>query len=54
MNKLTIHLTDEQRKQIKDTTGKDLKELHLDLTAKEQLCEQELGKVSGGARAQCR
>lgn len=39
MSEVKIHLTEEQQKQIKNTTGKDITELNL----------KDLEKVSGGA-----
>jgi hypothetical protein len=49
MNNVTIKLTNEQQKQIKDATGKNLTELNIDLAAAGDLTEKELGQVSGGA-----
>jgi hypothetical protein len=49
MNNVTIKLTNEQQKQIKDATGKNLTELNIDLAAASGLTEKELGQVSGGA-----
>ena len=49
MSKVTIPLTEEQRKQIKKATGKDMTELNIDLTATGNLTEKELDKVAGGA-----
>jgi bacteriocin-like protein len=48
MNNLTIKLTNEQQKQIKDATGKNLMELNIDLPAADDLTENELRQVSGG------
>ena len=48
-NKLTIKLTDDQQKQIRDATGKSIKELNIDLWATGNLTERELDAVSGGA-----
>ena len=45
MKKMTIELTSEQQKQIKDVTGNELTALSLDLGA---LSQKELGKVAGG------
>ncbi|MGA7410842.1 MAG: hypothetical protein WBW33_10175 [Bryobacteraceae bacterium] len=47
-NKLTIKLTDEQQKQIKDATGKSITELNIDLASTGQLTEVELEQVAGG------
>ena len=46
--KLTIKLTEEQQKQIKDATGKSLTELSIDLAAPGHLSEKELDQVAGG------
>ena len=51
MKNVTIKLTGEQQKQIKDATGKNLTELNIDLSATGEITEKELGKVSGGVRA---
>jgi len=45
-----IQLTDEQQKQIKDATGKSIKELNIDLAAMGSLTEKELKDVAGGVR----
>ncbi len=49
-NKLTIALTDEQQKQIKDATGKSINELNIDLGSTGQLTEGDLEQVVGGFR----
>jgi hypothetical protein len=46
--KLTITLTIDQQKQIRDATGKNISELNLDLTSQEALSEQDLDGVAGG------
>jgi hypothetical protein len=46
---LTIQLTDEQQKQIKDATGRSIKELNIDLAAMGSLTEKELADMAGGA-----
>ena len=46
-SKLTIKLTDEQAKQIKDATGRSVTELSIDV-ASGQLTDQELGQAAGG------
>jgi hypothetical protein len=48
-NKLTITLTDDQQKQIRDATGKSIKELNIDLSSTGQLSEDDLGRMAGGA-----
>jgi len=48
-NILTIKLTDDQQKQIKDATGRSISELRVDLTTKGSLSETELDQVAGGA-----
>jgi hypothetical protein len=45
---LTIKLTNEQQKQIRDATGKNIAELNIDLAATGRLTEQELDQVAGG------
>jgi hypothetical protein len=47
-NILTIKLTDDQQKQIKNATGKSITELNIDLASTGQLSEKDLGGVSGG------
>jgi|HubBroStandDraft_5_1064220.scaffolds.fasta_scaffold4836586_1 hypothetical protein len=49
MNNVTIKLTNEQQKQIRDATGKNLTELNINLPAADSLTEKELGQVFGGA-----
>jgi hypothetical protein len=48
MSTLTIHLTEEQQKQIKDVFGKDVTELNLSAVAQGELSESQLGEVTGG------
>jgi hypothetical protein len=47
-SRLTIKLTDDQQKQIKDATGKNITELNLDAAAITELSESDLSFVSGG------
>ena len=47
-NKLTIKLTDEQQKQIKDATGQSITELKIDLGSTGDLTDVELEQVAGG------
>jgi hypothetical protein len=47
-NKLTIKLTDDQQKQIKDATGKSITELNIDTAAMSALTDEQLGQASGG------
>jgi hypothetical protein len=49
MNKVTVPLTPEQQKLVKDATGKNISELHLAFPAEGQLSEAQLGEVHGGA-----
>jgi len=49
--KLTIKLTDEQQKQIKDATGKAITELHIDVAAMSMLTDKDLEQVAGGVIA---
>jgi len=48
--KLTITLTDDQQKQIRDATGKRVTELNIDVALTGQLTEKDLQKVSGGVQ----
>ena len=48
-NKLTLKLTGEQQKQIKDATGKSIGQLHIDLGSTGGLSDTDLDKVTGGA-----
>ena len=48
-NRLTIQLTDDQQRQIKNVTGKSLTELNIDLASTGQLSRQDLEKVAGGS-----
>ena len=47
-NVLTIKLTDDQQKQIKETTGRSITELNIDLNQTGHLTNEELGDVAGG------
>ena len=47
--KLTIKLTDDQQKQIKDATGKAITELSIDTAAIKKLTDKDLDQVAGGA-----
>jgi hypothetical protein len=49
-NKLTIALTNEQQKQIKDATGQSITELNVDLDSTGHLTEGDLEQVVGGFR----
>lgn len=46
-NKLTMKLTDDQQKQIREATGKSIIELTIDLASTGQLNESELERVAG-------
>ena len=48
MSEVTIHLTEEQQKQIKNATGKDMTELNLGFGPQGELSGSELSGVSGG------
>jgi hypothetical protein len=49
-NKLTLKLTGDQQKQIKDATGKSISELNISLAgAGSGLSNEDLDKVAGGA-----
>jgi bacteriocin-like protein len=49
-NILTVKLNDEQQKQIRDTTGRNITELHIDFGTA-HLTEKELEQVVGGRKA---
>jgi len=46
--KLTITLTEDQQKQIKDATARSIKELNIDVAAAGELNEKDLDDLSGG------
>jgi hypothetical protein len=48
MKKMTIQLTSDQQKQIKEATGKDVSEMNLNFGEQGELNESELGLVQGG------
>ena len=50
-NKLTIRLTDDQQRQIKEATGKRVTELTITGNGSSALTEQDLDKVTGGGKA---
>ena len=45
---LTLKLTDEQRKQIKEATGKDVSEINIKLPSTDRLSEKDLEKLNAG------
>lgn len=47
-NKLTIKLTDDQQKQIREATGRSITELNIDLASTGALSENELADLAGG------
>jgi hypothetical protein len=47
--KLTLKLTSDQKRQIKETTGKSVSELNIDLASTGQLSEKDLEQVAAGA-----
>jgi len=47
-NKLTISLTADQQKQIRDATGRNIAELNIDLSSTGSLSEKDLDTVAGG------
>ena len=49
--KLTIALTVDQQKQIRDATGKSVTDLTLDLNSRDSLSEQDLDQAVGGCSA---
>jgi len=46
---LKLKLTSEQKRQIREATGKDLSEINVDLTSTGQLSEKDLEQVAAGA-----
>jgi hypothetical protein len=48
-NKLTIKLTDDQQKQIRDATGRTIAEINIDPAATGLLSDNALEDVAGGA-----
>ena len=46
---LTLKLTGDQQKQIRDTLGKSISELNITLSSTGGLTENDLDKVTGGA-----
>ena len=48
-DKLTIKLTDDQQKLIKEATGRTITELNLDTKAKADLTDKDLDQCAGGA-----
>jgi bacteriocin-like protein len=51
--KLTIKLTEDQQKLIKDATGKAITELSIDASAISELTDKDLDQVAGGAYEAC-
>jgi bacteriocin-like protein len=47
-HRVTINLTRDQQKQLKEATGKSIAELNIDLDAKSNLTVKELEQISGG------
>jgi len=47
-NKLTVKLTNDQQKQIRDATGKSVTELSIELASTGHLSEKDLQQVAGG------
>ena len=47
---LTIKLTDDQQKQIRDATGKSVTELSIELASKGHLTKKDLEQVAGGRK----
>jgi hypothetical protein len=47
--KLTLKLTNDQKRQIKEATGKSISELNIDLASTGQLSEKDLDQVAAGA-----
>jgi hypothetical protein len=47
-NKVTIALTADQQKQVRDATGKDIHELSFNATSAGHLTDQDLENVAGG------
>jgi len=47
-NRFTIHLTEDQQKQIQAATGKTVRELRITFTASGQLSDEQLDQAAGG------
>jgi uncharacterized protein (DUF1778 family) len=46
---LTLKLTNDQQKQIREATGKNISELTIEIASKGQLTEEDLKHIAGGA-----
>jgi hypothetical protein len=46
---LTLKLTSDQRRQIKEATGKDVSEVNIEVGSTDQLTEKDLDRVAAGA-----
>jgi len=46
---LKLKLTNEQKQQIREATGKDVSEVNIDLASSGQLSEKDLEQVAAGA-----
>ena len=45
---LTLNLTSDQQRQIREATGKDVSELNIDLASAGEITEDDLENVAGG------
>ncbi|HEV8042117.1 MAG TPA: hypothetical protein VGP62_24775 [Bryobacteraceae bacterium] len=50
-DKLTVRLTNDQQKQIREATGKKVTALNIDLMGADQLSQSDLDSVSGGRKS---
>ncbi|HXR17938.1 MAG TPA: hypothetical protein VN777_17220 [Terriglobales bacterium] len=46
---LTLKLTNDQKRQIRETTGKDVSELNIEIASTGQITQEDLEKIAGGA-----
>jgi hypothetical protein len=46
---LKLKLTNDQQRQIRETTGKDVSELNIEIASRGQISEEDLEKIVGGA-----
>ena len=45
---LKLKLTDDQQRQIRETTGKDVSELNIEIASTGQVSQEDLEKIAGG------
>jgi len=47
--RITLKLTNDQKRQIREATGKDISEVNIALSSPDQLSEKDLERVAAGA-----